>query len=713
MREKLRPVLEKRFHDKGFVVLFWGDVGWVRFFSKEPAAAPAGLPQDEAVRLGRRQPAGRLHESPGLPAVLLEVTDILPGLQTGLIDVRCRAPFYALAGQFFRRRQHMLDMKWAPLVGAVGDHAQGLGRAVAGRCRKRCAGPRCRRVELRASSRRENDEAIEAMKKRGLIVHAITPEIEAEWRAWPSTIYPLIRGLDVPAELFDEVQRLLRECRAAPRSAPRCGAALPRAENALVAALASWRSCRSPRWSCARRSASASRRRPITQHLALVVGMVGGAVAARERRAALALDGRGVPRRPRALRRASSAAPSRAIAAWLAWRRQFVLAERAAGACSRGASRCGSCKLSCRSASPSSRCASRGRRPTLGGAGRAFALAAARRWLRARRPSNVAARDRDPGRAGDAPRRADLRDAGRRGTPPVLGRRRADRVDPDRSLPAGHEPDVGVDPALHAGRLLPRRGRRVEAPGSRLPGLVQRVSRRSSARDGARVRVLHDVHGARRASPSWRSADCSCRCSARGLPRANALGLVTGAGSLGACSRPACRSILYAIVAKVPMRDMFLAGILPGSDRALLAAAWGRRHRAARRRRAPSTCAMPGAPRWSREVGAAAAGRRDRALFGGFATPVEAAAHHRAVRLCRPPAFVHRDLPSRATSRGARRVRPRHRRRAAHPGGRAGLHELPGRAPIPDRAVEWAPPRGVARRLPRRAQRLPAARRAA
>src|SRR6266581_9443411 len=41
VREKLRPTLEKRFLDKGFVVLCWGDAGWVRFFSKEPALHPA------------------------------------------------------------------------------------------------------------------------------------------------------------------------------------------------------------------------------------------------------------------------------------------------------------------------------------------------------------------------------------------------------------------------------------------------------------------------------------------------------------------------------------------------------------------------------------------------------------------------------------------------------------------------------------------------
>jgi len=221
VREKLRPGLEKRFLEKGFVVLFWGDAGWVRFFSKEPALRPADYRRMKVFAWVGDNPQVDIMKALGYQPVVLEISDILPGLQTGMINMVPSTPFYALVGQFYGHAPHMLDMNWVPIVGAVvmtrkawdamSPSAQKALRQAAD------AGG----AELRAISRRENEEAVEAMKKRGLKVQPLTPEIEAEWRAVAEQAYPLIRGRMVPAPLFDEVQQALREYRAAQPGARR------------------------------------------------------------------------------------------------------------------------------------------------------------------------------------------------------------------------------------------------------------------------------------------------------------------------------------------------------------------------------------------------------------------------------------------------------------------------------------------------------------
>lgn len=55
----------------------------------------------------------------------------------------------------------------------------------------------------------------------------------------------------------------------------------------------------------------------------------------------------------------------------------------------------------------------------------------------------------------------------------------------------------------------------------------------------------------------------------------HALGLLTGAGSLGILFAPCLPLILYGLVAQVSVKDMFLGGVLPGLLMLALAAVWG------------------------------------------------------------------------------------------------------------------------------------------
>jgi C4-dicarboxylate transporter, DctM subunit len=106
------------------------------------------------------------------------------------------------------------------------------------------------------------------------------------------------------------------------------------------------------------------------------------------------------------------------------------------------------------------------------------------------------------------------------------------------------------------------------------------------------------------------------------------LGLLTGSGSLGLLFPPCLPLILYAIVAQVTLEQMFLGGIVPGILLVCLVCAWG-------------LWRQPALPRverrhfdWREGLAALKGARWELllpivvvvALFGGFATPVEAAA---------------------------------------------------------------------------------------
>lgn len=214
VRTKLEASLEKKFLDKGFVVLYWGDAGWVHFFSKFPATKPDDFKKGKMfVWSGDKDSIGVM-KAIGINAIPLEQTDILTGLQTGLIDSVPSVPFYALAGQFDKQAPHMLAVNWVPLVGAtvitkkVWDD---IPANVQAQLKKSAleAG-----VKIKKRSREEALESIAAMEKRGLKVTRLTPELQAEWNKFAETVYPQLRGKIVPADLFDEVQKLVKEYRA-------------------------------------------------------------------------------------------------------------------------------------------------------------------------------------------------------------------------------------------------------------------------------------------------------------------------------------------------------------------------------------------------------------------------------------------------------------------------------------------------------------------
>ena len=214
VREKMRPAMEKKFLDKGFVVLAWGDAGWVRFFSKEAAVRPDDYKRMKFFAWGSEPDQQAIMKSLGYTPVPLETTDILPAIQTGMINVVPSTPYFALATQVYNTAPHMLEINWAPIVGALvvtrkawDDMSPAVQQAV--RTASDKAG-----AQIRTKARQEVEEAVDAMKKRGLTVHKPNADQMKEWNELAEKLYPRIRGTMVPAETFDEVMAHIKTFRA-------------------------------------------------------------------------------------------------------------------------------------------------------------------------------------------------------------------------------------------------------------------------------------------------------------------------------------------------------------------------------------------------------------------------------------------------------------------------------------------------------------------
>jgi TRAP-type C4-dicarboxylate transport system substrate-binding protein len=214
VREHVRPLLEQRIRAKGFEVLFWADAGWVRFFSKDVGVRPDDYRKMKMFAWAGDPRQFAIMEAFGCHPVSLETSDILLGLNTGMINTVAVPPLIGLAGQFYRPAPNMLDMNWAPIVGAAVVRTDVWEKIPAELRAKLKAAAEATGAKLRARGRLESEDAVKAMQQHGLQLHELTPAAAAEWQQFAAELQPKVRGAIVPADIFDAVALHLKNFRA-------------------------------------------------------------------------------------------------------------------------------------------------------------------------------------------------------------------------------------------------------------------------------------------------------------------------------------------------------------------------------------------------------------------------------------------------------------------------------------------------------------------
>ena len=211
VEERLAPRLEAILESKGFKVLNWGDAGWVYLFSQKPVIRPDDLKSMKLCVWTGSSSYIEAYKDAGFRPVPLAATDILTGLQSGLVNAFSTTPLAALSFQWFGLAKNMTDLKWAPLVGATVISTEKWRRipddvkpALLKSARE--AGRRFREAR--------SDGPIAEMKKYGLVVHPVPGDAQAQWEKSARSSYPKLVGKAVPAEMVTEVERLRDEYRA-------------------------------------------------------------------------------------------------------------------------------------------------------------------------------------------------------------------------------------------------------------------------------------------------------------------------------------------------------------------------------------------------------------------------------------------------------------------------------------------------------------------
>jgi TRAP-type C4-dicarboxylate transport system substrate-binding protein len=207
VRGRIAPQLESRLQKRGFKVLSWSHGGWAYFFTKSPVRTPDDLRKLRLWISSGNPEAEKLFKEFGLHVVPLPVTELLTGLQTGLVEAIDVPPLFALLDRSYQLAGHMTDLRWAPVNGAVvmrdlswrripAKYHDALLEAIRGVARV-----------IQAKIRKAGEQSIVEMKARGLKVISVDADTLAWWRREAQAAYPALRKSMGFPKLFDSVLR--------------------------------------------------------------------------------------------------------------------------------------------------------------------------------------------------------------------------------------------------------------------------------------------------------------------------------------------------------------------------------------------------------------------------------------------------------------------------------------------------------------------------
>jgi TRAP-type C4-dicarboxylate transport system substrate-binding protein len=210
VRSKLDATLSRGLEEAGFVSFGFAGGGFARIFARKAIVGTADMRGQKIwIPEGDRVSAVAM-EALKLAPVGLPVTDVLTGLQTGLLDVVAAPPVAVIALQWHTRVQYMTETPLMYTMGLMAVDARAFARLSQAdqQIFREVMGSVYKRFD--AQSRADEQSAMQALEASNIsVVDAMENDVAA-WRAAADTANEQLgrEGMYTPA-LFSQLQQLL------------------------------------------------------------------------------------------------------------------------------------------------------------------------------------------------------------------------------------------------------------------------------------------------------------------------------------------------------------------------------------------------------------------------------------------------------------------------------------------------------------------------
>ncbi len=214
VRKTMDEQLIKALNDKGYVAFGIIEGGFAYILSNSPARSLADFKGQKAWAPEGDTIAEAIYDAAGISPVPLPLSDVLTGLQTGLIDTVVGPPVAAVALQWFTRTKYLTDLPILYSYGAIVVSGKAFGKltpedqAVVREILTKVS------ARLDERTREDNAEARKALAKQGIEFVTVDSSNLTQWEQVAVSATNTLRkkGI-VPSELFDQVEDILAEFR--------------------------------------------------------------------------------------------------------------------------------------------------------------------------------------------------------------------------------------------------------------------------------------------------------------------------------------------------------------------------------------------------------------------------------------------------------------------------------------------------------------------
>jgi TRAP-type C4-dicarboxylate transport system substrate-binding protein len=221
VRSRMDSLLQARLEEAGFVSFGFIEGGFANLMANHPIYGlndlerrKVWLPEGDTI-------SALAMQALGLSPVSLPITDVLPGLQTGLLDVVAASPVAALVLQWHTKVKYVTDLPVSYAMGIFAIDKRAFERlSAADQAVVRDVMTRIV-VSLDHASRQDNIEARSALDSAGLEFVNVGEADVQQWRRTVEAVYPELRQRpDIDSAAFDQMIRLVSEYRSGAGSAP-------------------------------------------------------------------------------------------------------------------------------------------------------------------------------------------------------------------------------------------------------------------------------------------------------------------------------------------------------------------------------------------------------------------------------------------------------------------------------------------------------------